>query len=170
VTVDGDRNARTRERDRIGDERDGIADERDQIADERDAIADEREVAWIRWEATCHAITTAADLRDHRADKRDAEAQGRDVAAKPDEYLSSGDTDQASEVRAAARMDRRHAKSNRIASSVDRFQLTFFTPGSAERRAAAKRRIAAVARAEADAARRNPTLTQQPKRSSAIDK
>jgi hypothetical protein len=168
VTVDGDRNARTRERDRIGDERDGIADERDQIADERDAIADEREVAWIRWEVTCHAITTAADLRDHGADKRDAEAQGRDVAAKPDEYPS--DTDGASEVRAFARIDRRHAKSNRIASSVDRFQLTFFTPGSAERRAAAKRRIAAFARAEADAARRNPTLTQQPKRSSAIDK
>jgi hypothetical protein len=148
VTVD-DRDASASERARSGDERDRIGDERDGIADERDAIADEREVAWTRWEATCHAITTAADLRDHRADKRDADAHWRDIRADPDESFDISSSDQAIDARKLARMDRRHAKSNRIASSVDRFQLTFFTPGSAERRAAAKRRIAATARVEA---------------------
>jgi hypothetical protein len=168
VTIDDDRDAsaseRARsgdERDRIGDARDQIGDERDGIADERDAIADEREVAWTRWEATCHAITTAADLRDHRADKRDADAHWRDIGAAPDDSLGISGSDQAIDARKFARTDRRHAKSNRIASSVDRFQLTFFTPGSAERRAAAKRRIAATARVEAGV-RRKLASTQRP--------
>ena len=65
---------------RSGDERDGIA-------DQRDAIAERREVAWIRWEAKCQAITTDADLRDQGADERDAEARRRDEAAGPDVYL-----------------------------------------------------------------------------------
>jgi hypothetical protein len=145
----------------IGDatERSRIADERDGIADEREAIADEREVAWIRWEAKCHDITEAADRRDLRAEERDADADRRDTAADRDEYLRGGDDARAPAARALARMDRGYAKSNRIASSVDRFQLTFFTPGATERRAAAKRRIAASARLEADEVRRTSATT-----------
>jgi uncharacterized protein (DUF3084 family) len=136
-------------------ERARIADERDDIADERDEIADERELAWIRWEAKCHEVTGAADRRDLRADTRDIDADRRDAIADRDEYLVGSEGIQPPAARALARMDRGYAKSNRIASSVDRFQLTFFTPGAAERRAAAKRRIAAAARLEAEALRRD---------------
>jgi hypothetical protein len=157
MTIESYRDASAGERARIGDQR-------DKIADEREAIADAREAAWTRWEAKCHAITTAADLRDQRADERDTEAHRRDTAAETDECPGTSDGGQAIETPMFARRDRAHAKANRIASAVDRFQLTFFTPSSAERRAAAKRRIAAKARAQADAMRHNLDPTQQPKR------
>jgi hypothetical protein len=132
------------------------AEERDRVADQRDLIADAREAAWTDREAHVDSIFAAAALRDDRAAIRDFEADQRDMQANLEAFVNDVDDSPAFEAREAARANRLHAKSDRVAAEVDRYVLSDLGPTPEERESALNHRIsAAVDRIEAASGRQH---------------